>query len=92
MLSSELEIRLNEAFQAAREARHEFMTVEHLLLAIIDTPKVREILRACGADVAKHLADEVVQLGLVDGLGVDGGLPGWRREARRRPRWSIIGR
>ena len=57
MLSSELEIRLNEAFQAAREARHEFMTVEHLLLAIIDTPKVREILRACGADVAKLRKD-----------------------------------
>ena len=50
MLSSELEICLNEAFQSARESRHEFMTVEHLLLAIIDTPKVREILRACGAD------------------------------------------
>jgi ATP-dependent Clp protease ATP-binding subunit ClpA len=50
VLSSELEICLNEAFQAARESRHEFMTVEHLLLAIIDTPKVREILRACGAD------------------------------------------
>ncbi len=53
MLSSELEICLNEAFQGAREARHEFMTVEHLLLAIIDTPKVREILRACGADAAR---------------------------------------
>ena len=53
MLSSELEFCLNEAFQAAREARHEFMTVEHLLLAILDTPKVREVLRACGADIAK---------------------------------------
>ncbi len=51
MLSSELEFCLNEAFQPAREARHEFMTVEHLLLAIIDTPTVREILRACGADL-----------------------------------------
>jgi ATP-dependent Clp protease ATP-binding subunit ClpA len=50
VLSSELEICLNEAFQSAREARHEFMTVEHLLLSIIDAPKVREILRACGAD------------------------------------------
>src|SRR5262252_10286035 len=57
MLSSELEICLNEAFQAAREARHEFMTVEHLLLAIVDTPKVREVLRACGADVAKLRKD-----------------------------------
>ncbi|MGH8186089.1 MAG: Clp protease N-terminal domain-containing protein, partial [Steroidobacteraceae bacterium] len=57
MLSSELEICLNEAFQSAREARHEFMTVEHLLLAIVDTPKVREILRACGADVARLRKD-----------------------------------
>ncbi|HYM34674.1 MAG TPA: ATP-dependent Clp protease ATP-binding subunit ClpA [Steroidobacteraceae bacterium] len=57
MLSSELEICLNEAFQAARDARHEFMTVEHLLLAIVDTPKVREVLRACGADVGKLRKD-----------------------------------
>ncbi|MBC7983418.1 MAG: ATP-dependent Clp protease ATP-binding subunit ClpA [Candidatus Obscuribacterales bacterium] len=57
MLSSELEICLNEAFQAARDARHEFMTVEHLLLAIVDTPKVREVLRHCGADVAKLRKD-----------------------------------
>ncbi len=52
MLSSELEFCLNEAFQRAREQRHEYMTVEHLLLAIVDTPKVREILTACGADLA----------------------------------------
>ncbi|HEY6643681.1 ATP-dependent Clp protease ATP-binding subunit ClpA [Povalibacter sp.] len=57
MLSSELEICLNEAFQAARDARHEFMTVEHLLLAIVDTPKVRDILRACGADVVRLRKD-----------------------------------
>ena len=64
MLSSELELCLNEAFQSAREARHEFMTVEHLLLAIIDTPKVREILRACGADASrlrKELAEFIEQ-------------------------------
>jgi ATP-dependent Clp protease ATP-binding subunit ClpA len=53
VLSSELEVCLNEAFQSAREARHEFMTVEHLLLAIVATPKVREILRGCGADTAR---------------------------------------
>ncbi|HUN73485.1 MAG TPA: ATP-dependent Clp protease ATP-binding subunit ClpA [Steroidobacteraceae bacterium] len=53
MLSNELEYCLNDAFHQAREARHEYLTVEHLLLAIIDTPKVREILRACGADLAK---------------------------------------
>jgi ATP-dependent Clp protease ATP-binding subunit ClpA len=57
MLSSELEICLNEAFQAARDARHEFMTVEHLLLAIVDTPKVRDVLRSCGADVVKLRKD-----------------------------------
>ncbi|MFO1408631.1 MAG: ATP-dependent Clp protease ATP-binding subunit ClpA [Steroidobacteraceae bacterium] len=53
MLSSELEVCLNEAFRSARDARHEFMTVEHLLLAIVGTPKVREILRGCGADAAR---------------------------------------
>ncbi len=53
MLSQELEFCLNDAFASAREARHEFMTVEHLLLAIVDTPKVREVLKSCGADTAK---------------------------------------
>ena len=51
MLSQELEFCLNDAFAKARDARHEFLTVEHLLLSILDTPKVREILRACGADL-----------------------------------------
>jgi ATP-dependent Clp protease ATP-binding subunit ClpA len=53
VLSQELEFCLNDAFAGAREARHEFMTVEHLLLAIVDTPKVREVLKSCGADTAK---------------------------------------
>jgi ATP-dependent Clp protease ATP-binding subunit ClpA len=57
VLSSELEFCLNNAFQGAREARHEYMTVEHLLLAILDTPRVREILRACGADLVKLRRD-----------------------------------
>ena len=60
MLSQELEFCLNDAFAGAREARHEFMTVEHLLLAIVDTPKVREILNSCGADTAK-LKNELKQ-------------------------------
>jgi len=58
LLSSELEYCLNEAFQKARDARHEYMTVEHLLLAILDAPRVREILKACGADLAR-LAGEL---------------------------------
>jgi len=53
MLSSELEFCLNEAFQNARERRHEFMTVEHLLLALLDIPRVHEILKACDSDVGQ---------------------------------------
>ncbi|MGB5336083.1 MAG: ATP-dependent Clp protease ATP-binding subunit ClpA [Woeseiaceae bacterium] len=51
MLSSELEFCLNEAFQRARDRRHEFMTVEHLMLALLDIPKVHEILKACDANI-----------------------------------------
>jgi ATP-dependent Clp protease ATP-binding subunit ClpA len=53
MLSSELEYCLNEAFQRAREERHEFITVEHLLLALLDTPEVIEILKQCGVDLGR---------------------------------------
>ena len=53
MLSSELEFCLNEAFQRARELRHEFMTVEHLLLALLDIPKVHEILKACDCNLTE---------------------------------------
>ena len=53
MLSSELEFCLNEAFQSARERRHEFMTVEHLLLALLDIPKVHEILKSCNSNVGQ---------------------------------------
>ncbi|RMF98954.1 MAG: ATP-dependent Clp protease ATP-binding subunit ClpA [Gammaproteobacteria bacterium] len=58
MLSSELEFCLNEAFQQARAERHEYMTVEHLLLAIMSIPRVAEILGACGAD-QQRLRDEL---------------------------------
>jgi ATP-dependent Clp protease ATP-binding subunit ClpA len=50
MLSHELEVTLNLAFKEARDQRHEFMTVEHLLLALIDNPTSNSALRACGAD------------------------------------------
>jgi len=53
MLSTELEYCLNEAFQRARDDQHEFITVEHLLLALLDTPRVVEILKLCGADVGR---------------------------------------
>ena len=51
MLNSELEFCLNEAFQRARDRHHEFMTVEHLLLALIDIPRVYEILKNCDANI-----------------------------------------
>ncbi|HEX7048266.1 MAG TPA: ATP-dependent Clp protease ATP-binding subunit ClpA [Gammaproteobacteria bacterium] len=51
MLSKELEVCLNEAFSGARRRRHEFITVEHLLLSLLDSGRVVEILRACGANV-----------------------------------------
>ena len=57
MLSSELEYCLNEAFQQARTKRHEYMTVEHLLLAIIDVPTVNEILKGCGTDLGRLRRD-----------------------------------
>ncbi len=57
MLSNELETCLNSAFQVAREGKHEFLTVEHLLLAILDTPKVKEVLKACGGDVPRLAAE-----------------------------------
>ena len=50
MLSKELEYTLNVAFKEAREKRHEFMTVEHLLLALLDNPAATKVLRACGVD------------------------------------------
>ncbi len=57
MLSAELEYCLNEAFQQARNNRHEFMTVEHLLLAISDIPTVVEVLKSCGADLPRLRKD-----------------------------------
>ncbi len=51
MLSKELELTLNRAFKEACEQRHEFMTIEHLLLALLDNPTAAKVLRACGADL-----------------------------------------
>jgi len=60
MLSNDLEYCLNEAFQRAREDQHEFITVEHMLLAILETPDVVEILKACGADIG-HVRRELIE-------------------------------
>lgn len=50
MLSKELEITLNQAFTTAHSKRHEFITVEHLLLALLDNGAVTPVLKACGCD------------------------------------------
>jgi len=51
MLSQELEFSLNMAFQEAREKRHEFITVEHLLAALLDNPSAARVLRACAGNI-----------------------------------------
>ncbi|MEN8178039.1 MAG: ATP-dependent Clp protease ATP-binding subunit ClpA [Pseudomonadota bacterium] len=51
MLSKELEFTLNQAFKRAKERQHEFMTVDHLLLGLLDNPAAADVLRACGADI-----------------------------------------
>ncbi|AOS97981.1 ATP-dependent Clp protease ATP-binding subunit ClpA [Microbulbifer aggregans] len=52
MLSKDLEVTLNLAFKGARAKRHEFMTVEHLLLALLDNESAADVLHACGADLS----------------------------------------
>jgi ATP-dependent Clp protease ATP-binding subunit ClpA len=62
MIAQELEVSLHLAFVEARQKRHEFITVEHLLLAMTDNPSAAHVLRACGADldelravISKHI-------------------------------------
>jgi ATP-dependent Clp protease ATP-binding subunit ClpA len=57
MFSKDLEQTLAHCYKDARERRHEFMTVEHLLLALLDNPSAASVLRACGADFKKVNAD-----------------------------------
>lgn len=57
MLNKALEISLNDAFRLARERQHELMTVEHLLVALLDNPEASEALRACGIDFAGLKSD-----------------------------------
>jgi ATP-dependent Clp protease ATP-binding subunit ClpA len=57
MLSKELEFTLNLAFKEAREKNHEFMTVEHLLYALLGNPSAVEVLRACGGNLEQLKED-----------------------------------
>ncbi|MBP8804516.1 MAG: ATP-dependent Clp protease ATP-binding subunit ClpA, partial [Pseudoxanthomonas sp.] len=60
MFSKDLEQTIGQCYKRAREARHEFMTVEHLLLALLDNPSAQGVLRACGAD-SERLRGELAQ-------------------------------
>jgi len=69
MFSKELEVTISQAYQEARSARHEFLTVEHLLLALLDNSSALSILSACGANITgleaelrKALNDTVPEL------------------------------
>ncbi|MBB5876369.1 MULTISPECIES: ATP-dependent Clp protease ATP-binding subunit ClpA [unclassified Xanthomonas] len=57
MFSKDLEQTIGQCYKRAREARHEFMTVEHLLLALLDNPSAQAVLKACGADVERLRSD-----------------------------------
>jgi len=64
MIAQELEVSLHMAFVEARQKRHEFITVEHLLMALLDNPSAVEVLKACGAkieELRKQLTEFVQQ-------------------------------
>lgn len=63
MIAQELEVSLHMAFMDARQKRHELITVEHLLLAMIDNPTAAEVLRACGAkfDVLRSELNQYIE-------------------------------
>src|SRR5208282_2874649 len=64
MIAQELEVSLHMAFMEARQKRHEFITVEHLLLALLDNPSASEVLRACATeidDLRKQLTEFVAE-------------------------------
>ncbi|MCW4456268.1 ATP-dependent Clp protease ATP-binding subunit ClpA [Flavobacterium sp. MXW15] len=63
MFSKDLEQTIGQCYKRAREARHEFMTVEHLLLALLDNPSAQAVLKACGADVERlrHDLEQAVE-------------------------------
>ena len=60
MIAQELEVTLHMAFMDARQKRHEFISVEHLLLAMLDNPSAIEVLRACGANL-DTMREQLVQ-------------------------------
>ena len=74
MFSKDLEHSIGQCYKRAREARHEFMTVEHLLLALLDNPSAEAVLKAVGADFPRlrRELDEAIEVS-VNRLGEDDG-------------------
>jgi ATP-dependent Clp protease ATP-binding subunit ClpA len=63
MIAQELEVSLHMAFVEARQKRHEFITVEHLLLALLDNPSAPRAMRACGASIEQLRKDLIRFIG-----------------------------
>ncbi|MBZ0091742.1 MAG: ATP-dependent Clp protease ATP-binding subunit ClpA, partial [Sulfuricellaceae bacterium] len=63
MIAQELEVSLHMAFLDARKQRHEFISVEHLLLALLDNPSAAQVLRACAANI------DALRLALTEHIG-----------------------
>ena len=98
MIAQELEVSLHMAFVEARQKQHEFITVEHLLLAMLDNPSAAEVLKACGVDLDELrgvLADFIqrAHAAPAPALGrrhaADAGLPA--RDPARDPARPVVG-
>ncbi len=74
MFSKDLEQTIGQCYKRAREARHEFMTVEHLLLALLDNASAQAVLKACGGDAPRlrHELEQAIETS-VSSLGEDDG-------------------
>ena len=78
MFSKELELSISQAYQEARDRQHEYLTVEHMLLALLDNASALAIIKACGADVealdiGDGLADRVAAAHVTRQRGVGHG-------------------
>src|SRR3546814_19769175 len=85
MLSANLEQTLHRALAGANERRHEYATLEHLLLALIDDPDAMAVLRACSVDMERLRADILERRSVVSGKGVSVRLDlGGRRRMKKK--------
>jgi ATP-dependent Clp protease ATP-binding subunit ClpA len=83
MIAQELEVSLHMAFMEARQKRHEFITVEHLLLALLDNPSASEVLKACVVEI------EMGQHNMSNVLRVETKLANVRMHRRDRARLGV---